>query len=190
MLLMSKSFAEELQIVSHLDYETQKEYRQKAEASRLEVLSVREEMEEALETQKWQLEAQHDLSVELLEKSHERDMDFLKASHKKEMAGVQKELEQVKQKLIDALNFAKESCQALGTMLNYRNRDYYVDHLSYRQESLIETIRELGAKLVRDCGYGKAADEIEQLDGVTKRLEERIDDKTYAKSYDRGGMTL
>ena len=157
------------------------------------LLGKNAEMEDKIMKFPEELEIQH---IEL-EGQYYSEMTQMQVKYEDKIEGMQKKLEQkqrefetIKKKLINALNFAKESCQALGTMLNYRNRDYYVDNLSYRQESLIETVRELGAKLVRDCGYGKAADEIEQLDGVTKRLEEQIDHKTYSKSCNRGGMTL
>ena len=144
------------------------------------------ELESELKTQREQQDAQRRREIAQTEEKYKLAMD----GTKKELTAVKGELELVKKKLKDALVFAMESCQALGTMLNYRNQDYYANNLTFRQESLLEAVRELGAKLVKSCGYDKIADEMEQKDGLTERLEKRIDDKTYSKSYDRGGMCL
>ena len=75
-------------------------------------------------------------------------------------------------------------------LLNYKNPDYFADNLTYRQESLLEAVRELGARLSQTIGMSKPADEVERQDGLTKRLEELVDNKAYEKNRGRGGRSL
>ena len=140
------------------------------------------------EMERWQIEVEGRHGGEIL--YIEQQCDAKIEEMKKQLDHTQHELEAAKSKLMTALGFAKESCQAIGMLLNYRNPDYFADNLTYRQESLIEAVRELGVRLFQKLGMSKTADEVERQDGLTKRLEELVDDKTYEKSYGRGGMTL
>ena len=136
----------------------------------------------------WQIELEGRHGFEILSIEQQRDAKI--EEMQKQLEHTQQELEAAKNRLRTALGFAKESCQAIGMLLNYRNPDYFADNLTYRQESLLEAVRELGARLFQKLGMSKTADEVERQDGITKRLEELVDDKTHAKSYDRGGRSL
>jgi len=141
---------------------------------------------EEMEIQLIQLEAQYCQKEARMEYEHKTQMEEMQ----KKLDRTQQELETTKSKLMNALGFAKESCQAIGMLLNYKNPDYFADNLTYRQESLLEAVRELGARLFQKIGMSKTADEVERRDGLTKRLEELVDDKTYEKRHDRGGRSL
>ena len=141
---------------------------------------------EEMEIQLIQLEAQYCQKEARMEYEHKTQMEEMQ----KKLDRTQQELETTKSKLMNALGFAKESCQAIGMLLNYKNPDYFADNLTYRQESLLEAVRELGARLFQKLGMSKTADEVERQDGLTKRLEELVDDKTYEKRQDRGGRSL
>lgn len=140
------------------------------------------------EMERWQIEVEgrHGGEIAYIEQQCDAKIEEML----KQLDHTQQELETTKSKLMTALGFAKESCQAIGMLLNYRNPDYFADNLTYRQESLIEAVRELGVRLFQKLGMSKTADEVERQDGLTKRLEELVDDKTHEKRYDRGGMTL
>ena len=145
-----------------------------------------EKFSEEMEIWQIELEGRHGCEISCIEQQCDAKIEEMK----KQLDHTQLELETTKSKLMAALGFAKESCQAIGMLLNYRNPDYFADNLTYRQESLLEAVRELGVRLFQEIGMSKTANEVERQDGMTKRLEELVDDKTHEKSYDRGGRSL
>lgn len=139
-----------------------------------------------LEVQQMELEAQYDYEMSKTEVKYEAKIEEMQ----KELAQTKKEHEALVKKLTSALAFVKESCQAIGLMVDYNATDYFANSLTYRQESLLESIREFGIALFQNIGMEQIAYETASQNGLSKRLEEQVDNKTYEKTYERDELTL
>lgn len=128
---------------------------------------------------------------ELLEQ-HRKEIDELKEKHNAEISNLKSELEKFKIVFKKAATFIKESCQAIGMLIDRKGNEYHIPKISDEQSSLIEVVRDGGSKLLGNWGLKKMSDEIKYNVSLAQDIEERIEEKIEEKqerTQSYGGMT-